>query len=78
MDNCSHDYIIGDNYGQTCQTCGKIVAGFGYGGWFGSRLTGTTQCIHLWQPLGDDKAKFEICMYCEQERAKQSLDTGAE
>lgn len=55
---CPHVHIIGDNYGMTCQDCGEAVAGYGYGGWFGSRLKPDQDCIHHFIN--------EICMYCER------------
>lgn len=66
---CNHKNKIGDNYGESCYDCGKQLSGYGYGGWFGRNITKQT-CIHLWTPLGDNGAKFEICMYCEMEREK--------
>jgi hypothetical protein len=48
MKLCDHTRRIGDNYGVSCQDCGLALEGFGYGGWFGSNLTGREHCIHAW------------------------------
>lgn len=62
MSDCPHNSVIGDNYGSTCQDCGEQLSGFGYGGWFGSLLTGQETCIHQWLSDGEDG---EVCPYCE-------------
>lgn len=67
---CSHSRRVGDNYGESCQSCGAQLSGFGYGGWFGRNLTGTTTCIHLFAPMGED----EVCIYCEE--WKSNLEGG--
>lgn len=65
---CKHLRRVGDNYGESCQDCGKQLSGFGYGGWFGRNMTGHEQCIHLWSSMGE----WEICIYCEEMREAQS------
>jgi len=66
--HCQHNNKIGDNYGITCQDCGKQIEGYGYGGWFNSNLTGPRDCIHRYLPVGDDE---EVCQYCESWRMKE-------
>jgi hypothetical protein len=61
MHNCQHFKRIGDNYGLSCQTCGQPLEGFGFGGFFGSSLTGNEQCIHVWE---QSRADGEECKYC--------------
>lgn len=73
MNTCQHLVKIGDNYGMSCRGCGEQLSGFGYGGFFGSRLNGTEVCIHLWAPLGDESATHEVCIFCEQTREKVTL-----
>lgn len=73
MNTCPHYNKVGDNYGWTCNDCGKIVAGFGYGGWFGRNLTGfetPQECIHNFVPMGDDGD--EVCIYCETWRKTET------
>jgi hypothetical protein len=42
---CEHNKRLGDNYGVSCQECGVVLEGFGYGGWFGSNLKGHERCL---------------------------------
>lgn len=58
MSECQHKSIIGDNYGDSCGQCGKQLSGYGWGGWFGSNLTGNEVCIHVYDRSG-------ICAYCQ-------------
>ena len=67
MHICEHTKRIGDNYGVSCQDCGIALEGFGYGGWFGSNLTGREQCIHAWFTLS---AGEEECLYCHATRER--------
>jgi hypothetical protein len=39
---CPHHKTISDTYGVSCQACGGVLEGYGYGGWFGSTVTGNT------------------------------------
>ena len=68
---CEHTNQLGDNYGITCQDCHEVLAGYGYGGWFGSNLKGQRKCLHVW---GKISAEEEQCMYCEAilEREKKA------
>jgi len=61
MSSCQHFKRIGDNYGVSCQACGQPLEGFGFGGFFGSSLTGNEQCIHVWDK---SRADGEECTYC--------------
>lgn len=54
---CDHKRVLGDNYGMTCQECGEPLAGYGYGGWFGSLLGEVKACIHVFIN--------GACLYCE-------------
>jgi hypothetical protein len=65
---CRHARKIGDNYGLTCQDCGEVVEGYGYGGWFGSNLKGNERCMHVWVNISDIA---EQCMYCFRERERE-------
>lgn len=69
MDTCQHKSIIGDNYGESCRDCGKQLRGYGYGGFFGSRLSGDEKCIHLWSSMGEGGE--EVCVYCEVFRSSE-------
>lgn len=74
MSNCQHRRWQGDNYGLTCQDCKEVLEGYGYGGWFGSNLKGSEQCIHgenAWYTISDVE---EECMYCHvmRERANKA------
>jgi hypothetical protein len=60
---CNHLRRVGDNYGESCLDCGEQLRGFGYGGWFGARITGNEKCIHLYSPMGDGGP--EVCVFCE-------------
>jgi hypothetical protein len=66
--NCKHSRKIGDNYGLTCQDCGKQLEGYGCGGWFGNNLKGDEACIHRWVNSGDLE---EECMYCHRTRERE-------
>jgi hypothetical protein len=68
MQLCEHTKRIGDNYGVSCQDCGTVLEGFGYGGFLGSLLKGQRKCVHMW---GKISAEEEQCRYCEviRERA---------
>lgn len=68
--DCQHLSRIGDNYGESCSDCGKKLSGFGYGGWFGTKLTGNEKCIHLFPSMGEGGDK--VCIYCEQWEMAQS------
>lgn len=54
---CNHNNIVGDNYGQTCQDCGAVLAGYGY---WGSAAT----CQHQWTRDADGDG--QTCLYCER------------
>jgi hypothetical protein len=71
MNKCQHLSRQGDNYGITCQTCGAVLEGYGYGGFFGSNLKGNEQCIHVWFKIS---AEQEECLYCHimREREKKA------
>lgn len=69
MNTCNHTNRVGDNYGESCMDCGKKLSGYGYGGWFGSSLSGNEECIHLWTPVGVGE---EICIYCEAWKEKEN------
>lgn len=64
---CLHANKIGDNYGESCQDCKKKLAGYGYGGWFGSKLEYDPKCIHRFVDNGDTT---KTCMYCQLEKVK--------
>ena len=69
--NCEHTKRIGDNYGLSCQDCGKVLEGYGYGGWFGNNLKGNEQCIHgenAWYKINDVE---EECLYCQRIRERE-------
>ncbi len=69
MNNCQHLRRIGDNYGITCQTCGAVLEGYGYGGFtFSDNLTGNEQCIHVWVKIS---AEQEECTYCHVMRERE-------
>lgn len=74
MTDCKHNRKIGDNYGISCQNCGKQLVGFGYGGWFGKNINTATGCIHHFMPMGDR----EVCTYCEAERKPEQKWTAEE
>ena len=59
--SCPHNHVIGDNYGETCQDCGEVLAGYGY--W----AEGSEVCHHDYQPIDD---KWEQCIYCEDVRLR--------
>lgn len=56
---CQHNHTLGDNYGVTCQDCGKVLEGYGY---YGERHI---ICEHRWWK--DDNGLWH-CYYCEAER----------
>ena len=60
--DCKHSTIQGDNYGQTCLECGKVLAGFGFWAEGGSK-----DCVHEFLPNGFGG---EICPYCETTKPK--------
>ena len=65
---CEHTKRIGDNYGVSCQDCQAVLEGYGYGGFFGSNLTGREQCLHgAWFPISDAE---EECLYCHTPRER--------
>ena len=69
---CDHTKRIGDNYGVSCQECQAVLEGYGYGGFFGSNLTGHEKCVHgTWYTISDAE---EECLYCHRtrERAQQA------
>ena len=61
MSKCQHRKRIGDNYGVTCQDCGAVLEGYGYGGFFGNNLRGNEQCIHVWMKISTEQQE---CAYC--------------
>lgn len=63
---CKHLHRVGDNYGESCADCGEQLSGYGWGGWFGSRLTGNEKCIHLFAPIGDSEDSGKMCIYCQK------------
>ena len=67
--NCKHSRKVGDNYGLTCQDCGKQLEGYGCGGWFGNNLKGDEVCIHRWVNNSDLE---EECMYCQRTREREN------
>jgi hypothetical protein len=67
MQICEHTKRIGDNYGVSCQDCGIVLEGFGYGGWLGSNLTGRERCLHAWWKVS---AGEEECLYCHTRRER--------
>lgn len=71
MSACQHHKQIGDNYGITCQGCGAVLEGYGYGGFFGSNLKGHEHCIHVWAKISVEQ---EECLYCHRvrERARKA------
>jgi hypothetical protein len=69
--NCQHLRTIGDNYGVTCQDCGEILAGFGFGGWFGERLQPEQACVHRFY-VHDG---IGICVFCETIERTTNEDT---
>jgi len=69
QNKCKHKSVIGDNYGETCQICRKILSGYGYGSWFGNNIKSPRSCIHNFLHYYDN---LEICIYCQQERLKNA------
>ena len=61
--DCQHRHVNGDNYGESCADCGKQLAGYGFGGWFGKNLTGAEICIHR---FFDAENGDRQCMFCEK------------
>jgi len=70
MNNCQHLRRQGDNYGVTCQTCGAALEGYGFGGFFGSNLTGNEQCLHGENAWYKISAEQEECQYCHRMRER--------
>jgi len=62
MNDCEHNRIQGDNYGDTCMDCGEVLSGYGF--W----AEGSRTCHHKFMKgyAGDDTE--EVCMYCEEVR----------
>jgi hypothetical protein len=61
---CHYDQRVADHYGVTCGGCGLVLEGYGYGGWFGSNLTGKEQCVHAeWYQIS---GRAEVCPYCHE------------
>ena len=68
--SCEHKRTQGDNYGVSCLDCNKTLRGYGFGGWFGSRLNENSMCIH------GDWYEFEnvrTCIYCEASQQVTAL-----
>ena len=65
MKSCGHHNIIGDNYGTTCQDCGKVLSGYGY--W----AEGSRECMHQFLPLDED---ILICSYCGTEISREEFE----
>lgn len=72
---CPHRNRIGDNYGESCKDCGEQLSSYGWGGWFGSNLTGSEKCIHLFAPMGEPGSE-EICIYCQAFKASEEAQGG--
>ncbi len=64
---CLHTNKIGDNYGESCEDCGKVLAGYGYGGFFGGNRMIGQKCRHRFVDSGDTT---KTCMYCQLEKEK--------
>ena len=61
---CDHSQQLGDNYGISCQRCGAVLEGYGYGGFLGN--TGDEQCVHqAWYRISGNE---EECVYCHSLR----------
>jgi hypothetical protein len=58
--DCPHNLIQGDNYGETCVDCGKVISGYGY--W----AEGSNECTHRFLPSGSDNER-RVCVFCEVE-----------
>lgn len=64
--SCSHNRIIGDNYGSSCYDCGQQMSGMGN---FGEH---SKVCFHDWVKYGGN----EICSFCQAERKHFGNDEG--
>lgn len=63
---CTHNFIIGDNYGETCGDCGEVISGYGEG-------ASQSFCDHRYVSHSQDKTdkELQICLYCLDVREKQ-------
>jgi hypothetical protein len=67
---CEHKTQIGDNYGISCQDCGRVLEGYGYGGWLGGNLKRQERCMHgAWYNINDVE---EECTYCHEIRERKN------
>ena len=65
---CDHTKQIGDHYGISCQACQAVLEGYGFGGFFGSHLTGHEPCLHgAWYAVSETA---EECLYCHTTRER--------
>jgi hypothetical protein len=60
---CLHTTWQGDNYGASCYMCDRQLEGYGFGGFFGSRLTEERVCIH--KAVQWDDSDLLVCQYCD-------------
>jgi hypothetical protein len=67
---CDHKKQIGDHYGISCQDCGYVLKGYGYGGFFRSNLKGNEACMHESRYKSNDIE--EECMYCHAIRERKN------
>jgi hypothetical protein len=70
MSICQHLKRIGDNYGLSCQTCGAVLEGYGYGGFFGNNLKGNEHCLHGQNTWYKISVEQEECLYCHGARER--------
>jgi len=61
MSKCRHFKRVSDSNGVSCKACKKALAGYGYGGFLTSSLTGNERCKHVWS---GQYAGMEECDYC--------------
>ena len=67
---CDHSKQIGDTYGISCQRCGAVLEGYGYGGFCGKTLSGAEKCLHqAWYPVNE---REEECIYCHEHRSQST------
>ncbi len=65
---CKHLSKVGDNYGESCYTCGQSLSGYGYGGWL--NLSVRTKCIHFFYKTD----RGAVCIYCEEFFSKDQIE----
>ena len=58
--SCSHAIVNGDNYGESCATCGERLRGYGF-------QATHADCRHAFQPDPLEPG-LQLCIFCQRQQ----------